>query len=513
MGKLYGVGIVFVLFLIVVIVIISVTSIFLLNKPIDDSSGNVTPIPRPPNGGGTTGGGGGGGGTPPPITPIGDLSDVYFEFNSTTPVYGITLLYLRLETLADFGIPKLVRDIHIANNSTSGYNESYKFKLDSSNNLLDNNSQYVNLSSQNVISFTPQRTINTIRYDSVSKKFLNQDGTKKLADVQGSLGINNIPYRVMNWVANDSNVDNRYTNIANIRASITPTPPVGIKSQNVTDINNIGVGTLTPTIYLDISSSTLTLKCKQFLNIQNQDKEKALFYIDNNDRILVNITSFSYVFLGVDDVNLATYQNPNVFSLYLTKVNETSPSQRFVIKTISPSSGNAKYLNIPTIYTTFVLNNICPSINWSDSITNTSYVFIFRNDLYSFPFNKPVGIKTRENNKCLNSRTIGSSFEPHFGECGYFPFRIDLSGQIVSSGRINKCLEAPTSFNHDGKLRFESCNGTQRWAINQNDNEGYYNIYNLSNNRTNCIVYFPDSADNVSWCTTPFVKGTQFEFR
>jgi hypothetical protein len=357
-NKFYGIGIGIVLILSISIIITTFTSIFLLIRPQDnqDSTSDVTPSPVPPNV------------TPSPVPPSQDLTDVYFDFMCTTPVYGTIPLYLRIEYLIDFSKFSLVRDIYISNNLKSGYIQSYSFKLDSNNNLLDNDRKYINLNDQNIVSFTNIPTIYTIRYDSESKKFLNQEGTKKLADVQGYLGINQIPYRVLNWVTDDSDVDIRYSNVANITTSITPTPKIGIKVLSSSLTRRCPVF-----LCLDNISLSLNFKCLSLCSISSIDISNnsiCTFYIDNNNRIITNVDNISYKFLTYNDIYLQTASNPNIFCLYLTESNSSSTIKNFVIRTESSPSSTVKYLNM----TVQALTNVCSNISWSESIS-TAYIF------------------------------------------------------------------------------------------------------------------------------------------
>jgi hypothetical protein len=153
------------------------------------------------------------------------------------------------------------------------------------------------------------------------------------------------------------------------------------------------------------------------------------------------------------------------------------------------------------------LNNICPSISWSDSITNSSYVFIFRNDLYSFPFNKPVIIKSRANNYCLSS----TEYVTLLNTCDWFNqiFTIDLGGQIVDDR--GRCLYGPYTTIPE-IFSFTVCNGDERWAINQNDNEGYYNISKVDSIQR-CARYnasVNSKIEAMTPCGNPFDINTQF---
>ena len=364
MNKQYIIAIIFTLVFIFSTITLSIIGLIKLTRtspPASPPAPSPSPVPSPvppspvpsPSGGGTA---------------ISDLSNVYFETLITKENFpGEQRFYLKFNEQI-YGNNYLVKDIYI-DSSDSRIINKYKFQLDSNNRLIySENERYVNLDQSNVLTFSTQPTINSIIYDSSTNIFTNVDQTGVLADVLLGLGINQIPYLVLNWVPSSEVLD-LPSNNSTIKTELIPSSSYSIKAGL-----NLGLNNIDRPIYLEVSSSGQALfKCGN-CDLSNINSA-CFFYIDYNNRLIGKINGISYTFLTFDSVNIGTSLIPNIYSLYLQ--GSSYIFNELVIQTRSYPSFPSKTLEINRLVTLEINSLVCESIRWIDSPTLYSRIVLY----------------------------------------------------------------------------------------------------------------------------------------
>jgi hypothetical protein len=234
--------------------------------------------------------------------------------------------------------------------------------LDSNQRLIyAENNKYINLDDLNNLSFTNQPTINSIFYDVSTNTFTDQDRLRMLVDVLKYLGVNEIPYLTLNWIAPSEVIDisNNYFTKTSVA---TPAQKYSIKSQKITGRD------LGEPIYLKILDSGQTLfECGQC--DVSSSTSVCFFYVDHNNRLLSNINGISYTFLTFDGTNIGSNLIPNIFSIYLQRWSTSNSG--LVIQTRSYPSFPSKTLEINRI------TNICETIKWIEIPSSNSRLVIY----------------------------------------------------------------------------------------------------------------------------------------